>query len=320
MAVVYLDFHQSVEKLKTNIEKAVIGKADVIDLVLVSLLCKGHALIEDVPGVGKTTLVKALAKSIRCSFSRIQFTTDLLPSDITGVSIYNQKEQRFKFKKGPIFSNIILADEINRASPKTQSSLLEVMEERQVTVDGVTYRVNEPFMVLATQNPIEYEGTFPLPEAQLDRFTVRINIGYPQPVHEKMMLQNYKSVNIVDELEAVLSGEDIVQMQKTVSQVHVDDSLYNYIVNIANRTRNDNNIYLGASPRASLVLLKASQAFAFIKGREYVLPDDIKAMAVPVLAHRVIVKPEYRLQNKTAEDAIREVVDTLNVPLVKNYA
>jgi len=320
MAVVYLDFHQSVEKLKTNIEKAVIGKADVIDLVLVSLLCKGHALIEDVPGVGKTTLVKALAKSIRCSFSRIQFTTDLLPSDITGVSIYNQKEQRFEFKKGPIFSNIILADEINRASPKTQSSLLEVMEERQVTVDGVTYRVNEPFMVLATQNPIEYEGTFPLPEAQLDRFTVRINIGYPQPVHEKMMLQNYKSVNIVDELEAVLSGEDIVQMQKTVSQVHVDDSLYNYIVNIANRTRNDNNIYLGASPRASLVLLKASQAFAFIKGREYVLPDDIKAMAVPVLAHRVIVKPEYRLQNKTAEDAIREVVDTLNVPLVKNYA
>ena len=315
-----MDFHQSVEKLKTNIEKAVIGKADVIDLVLVSLLCKGHALIEDVPGVGKTTLVKALAKSIRCSFSRIQFTTDLLPSDITGVSIYNQKEQRFEFKKGPIFSNIILADEINRASPKTQSSLLEVMEERQVTVDGVTYRVNEPFMVLATQNPIEYEGTFPLPEAQLDRFTVRINIGYPQPVHEKMMLQNYKSVNIVDELEAVLSGEDIVQMQKTVSQVHVDDSLYNYIVNIANRTRNDNNIYLGASPRASLVLLKASQAFAFIKGREYVLPDDIKAMAVPVLAHRVIVKPEYRLQNKTAEDAIREVVDTLNVPLVKNYA
>ncbi|MDI3508982.1 MAG: MoxR-like ATPase [Clostridiales bacterium] len=315
-----MDLHQSAKVLKDNIEKALIGKSDAVELVLVALLCRGHALIEDVPGVGKTTLVKALARSIQSSFSRIQFTTDLLPSDIIGVSIYNQKDQRFEFKKGPIFSNIILADEINRASPKTQSSLLEVMGERQITVDGVTYNVSEPFMVLATQNPIEYEGTFPLPEAQLDRFTVRINMGYPQPVHEKAILQSYKNDNIVDHLEPVLHGDDVIQMQEAVSQVYVDDSLYNYIVNIANRTRNSKDIYLGASPRASLVLLKASQALAFIRGREYVLPDDIKNVAVPVLAHRIIVRPEYRLQNKTAEDAVRDVLANLNVPAVRNYA
>lgn len=315
-----MDLHQSAKALKDNIEKALIGKSDAVELVLVALLCRGHALIEDVPGVGKTTLVKALAKSIQCSFSRIQFTTDLLPSDIIGVSIYNQRDQRFEFKKGPIFSNIILADEINRASPKTQSSLLEVMGERQITVDGVTYNVSEPFIVLATQNPIEYEGTFPLPEAQLDRFTVRINMGYPQPVQEKAILQSYKSDNIVDHLEPVLHGDDVIQMQEVVSQVYVDDSLYNYIVNIANRTRNSKDIYLGASPRASLVLLKASQALAFIRGREYVLPDDIKNIAVPVLAHRIIVRPEYRLQNKTAEDAVRDVLTNLSVPAVRNYA
>lgn len=315
-----MDLQESIKALKDNIEQAIIGKSEVVELALVALLCRGHVLVEDVPGVGKTTLVKALAKSIQCSFSRIQFTTDLLPSDITGVSIYNQKDQRFEFKKGPIFSNIVLADEINRASPKTQSSLLEVMGERQVTVDGVTYPMNEPFMVMATQNPIEYEGTFPLPEAQLDRFTVRINIGYPQPAHEKAILQRYSNDNVVDSLKPVLSGDDIVKMQEMASQVYVDDSLYNYIVNIANRTRNAKEIYLGASPRASLVLLKTSQALAFIRGRNYVLPDDIKFMAVPVLAHRIIVHPEYRLQNKTAEDAVRDILANLKVPSVKTYA
>ncbi|SHF16847.1 MoxR-like ATPase [Caldanaerobius fijiensis DSM 17918] len=277
-------------------------------------------MIEDMPGVGKTTLVKALAKSLNCSFSRIQFTPDILPSDITGASVFNQKTHDFEFKKGPIFSQIILADEINRASPKTQSSLLEVMEEGQVTVDGNTYSVDDPFMVLATQNPIEYEGTYPLPESQLDRFMMKISMGYPDHWEEKAIIKRFIEQDVLKEITPVMTVEELRELKKSVSQVYVHDSILTYIVNIVQRTRDNQYVYLGASPRASLMLAKAAQANALINDRDYVIPDDVKLLAISLLSHRIVLKPEYRLKGMNNEELLKELLNEVSVPVVRDYA
>lgn len=277
-------------------------------------------MIEDMPGVGKTTLVKALAKSLNCSFSRIQFTPDILPSDITGASVFNQKTHDFEFKKGPIFSQIILADEINRASPKTQSSLLEVMEEGQVTVDGNTYPVDDPFMVLATQNPVEYEGTYPLPESQLDRFMMKISMGYPDHWEEKAIIKRFIEQDVLKEITPVMTVEELREIKKSVSQVYVHDSILTYIVNIVQRTRDNQYVYLGASPRASLMLAKAAQANALINDRDYVIPDDVKLLAISLLSHRIVLKPEYRLKGMNNEELLKELLNEVSVPVVRDYA
>jgi MoxR-like ATPase len=297
-----------------NVEKVIVGKRQEVELALIALVCQGHLLIEDVPGVGKTVLAKSLARSIGCTFKRIQFTPDLLPSDVTGVSIYNQKTGEFEFRYGPVIAQIVLADEINRATPKTQASLLEAMEERQVTVDGRTYPLPRPFMVLATQNPIEYEGTFPLPEAQLDRFMMRIRLGYPRREDEVTVLDRQQFTHPVEELEQVATADDLLAAQAAVREVHVAPELRQYIVDIAAASREHPDVYLGASPRGSLALFRAAQARALLAGRDYVLPDDIKALAEPTLAHRLILSPAARLKGTSASTIIAEILRSQPVP------
>ncbi len=306
---------QKLSGLLDNLNKVLIGKEGVVEMVAVALICQGHILVEDVPGLGKTMLVKGLARSLGCKFSRIQFTPDLLPSDVVGVQVYNQKTMEFQYRPGPVMANIVLADEINRTSPKTQSSLLEAMEERQLTVDGETRPLPNPFMVLATQNPIEYEGTFPLPEAQLDRFLLRLEIGYPSPQHEVQIIRAQEfGRHPLDTLEVVLSQQELLAVQEEAANVRLSDSLAAYIVELCNYTRGDSSLYLGASPRGSLGLVRTAKALAWLRGREYVLPDDVKNMAVPVLAHRVILKPEERLQGLTAKEVIQRIIRTVPVP------
>ncbi|HVB97631.1 MAG TPA: MoxR family ATPase [Chloroflexota bacterium] len=303
------------EQVIGNVEKVIIGKHDEVELAFIALLCQGHVLIEDVPGVGKTVLAKAFARSVGCTFRRIQFTPDLLPSDVTGVSIYNQRQQEFEYRPGPIIAQVVLADEINRATPKTQSALLECMEERQVTVDGSTYRLPEPFIVMATQNPIEYEGTFPLPEAQLDRFMLRINLGYPSRRDEVAILTRQQVQHPIEQIGEVLSAPDLVDLQQTVRRsIYVDDLISDYIVSLVAETRSHPDVYLGASPRGSLALFRSCQARAALAGRDYVLPDDVKALAVPALGHRLIVNPGARIKHTEAATIVNEILDSVPVP------
>lgn len=299
-----------------NIETVIIGKRETIELVAISLACNGHILIEDIPGVGKTSLVSALAKSISSTFKRIQFTPDILPSDITGFTIYNQKSGEFEYRPGSIMSQIILADEINRASPKTQASLLEVMEENQVTVDGITYKVPQPFMVLATQNPVEYLGTYPLPEAQLDRFFMKVSVGYPLPDEESKILSNLQGKNQVASLNPAVDSQEIISLQQEVRNVHVDKSLRGYIVNIIGKTRNHPQILLGSSVRGSISLFKAAQAWAYYNNREYVIPDDIIKMVTPVLSHRIILKQEAKIKKISPEDILNSIINSIDIPMV----
>jgi MoxR-like ATPase len=308
------DLATAVQRVIGNVEKVIVGKGEAVAFSLIAVICRGHVLIEDVPGVGKTVLTKAIARSIGCTFKRIQFTPDLLPSDVTGVSIYNQKTGNFEFRPGPIMAQIVLSDEINRATPKTQSALLEAMEESQVTVDGVSYQLPQPFMVMATQNPIEYEGTFPLPEAQLDRFMMNISLGYPKPVDEMSILDSQQHHHPLDDLEQIMTAEELIQIQLQVRNIHVDPSIREYIVAITNATRSHANIYLGASPRGSLALFRASQALAAMRGRGYVIPDDVKLLAKPTLAHRMIVTPAARVRSITSAAILEEILDTVAVP------
>ena len=302
------------EKVLANVERVIIGKREEITLALIALMCHGHALIDDVPGVGKTMLAKSIARSIGCTFKRIQFTPDLLPSDITGVSIYNQKTGEFEFKPGPIVAQVVLIDEINRATPKTQSALLECMEERQITVDGTSYDMPYPFLVMATQNPVEYEGTFPLPEAQLDRFIMRISLGYPSMAEELAVIDSQQYVHPIEALSPVTSLDDIITLQDAIKGIYVDRLVRRYIVSIVNATRNNSDLYLGASPRGSLALFRTSQARAFLEGRDYVLPDDVKALVKPVLAHRLIINPAVRSKEMTGAAAIDSVLESVAVP------
>jgi MoxR-like ATPases len=302
------------QKISANVERVILGKHNEIELALVALLCQGHVLIEDVPGVGKTMLARALAKSLGCTFKRIQFTPDMLPSDVTGVSMFNQKTREFEFRPGPVHAQIVLTDEINRATPKTQSALLEAMEERQVTVDGVTYPLPQPFLVMATQNPIEYEGTFPLPEAQLDRFMLRIHLGYPAIKDEMAMLDAQQLAHPIDSIRQVASAQELIDAQNAVKQVYVDALVKEYILALIDATRKHPDIYLGASPRGSLALYKTAQARAVIEGRDYVMPDDIKVLADPALAHRLIVSPAARLKNVDPRAVVDELIHSVAVP------
>ncbi len=303
-------------KIVSNVENVIVGKKNAIELILMSLICDGHVLIEDVPGVGKTSIVSSLAKSINASFRRIQFTPDILPSDITGFTMYNQKDNKFEFHPGSIMSQIILADEINRTSPKTQASLLEVMEEKQITVDGTTYSVPRPFMVLATQNPIEYLGTYPLPEAQLDRFFMKVSVGYPEKSEESFILSRFQEENPIETLKQVVDSNEIINLQNEVKKIHVDRTINDYIVEIVSKTRWHQEISLGASPRGSLSLFRASQAWALYNEREYVLPEDVKRMSIPVLSHRIILKQETRLKKISSEEIIESILKSVNVPVV----
>jgi MoxR-like ATPase len=303
------NLEQTGEKVLANVERVIVGKHHEVRLALVALLCRGHLLIEDVPGTGKTVLAKAIARSLGCSFRRIQFTPDLLPSDVTGLSIYNQKNQEFEFRPGPIMAQVVLADEINRATPKTQSALLECMEERQATIDGTTYAMPDPFLVIATQNPIEYEGTFALPEAQLDRFMLRIRLGYPQPIEEVVILDEQKRTHPLEDIEVVCSVDEMRGMQTAVRDVYVDSTVAEYIVRLVNGTRNHPDVYLGASPRGSIALYRAGQALAGLLGRDYVIPDDIKALAEPALAHRRIIKTSASIHDVQSANVIRELLD-----------
>ncbi len=305
------------DRVIENVEKVIIVKHHEVRLALIALLCRGHTLIEDVPGVGKTMLAKSIARSIGCSFKRIQFTPDLLPSDVTGVSVFNQQTRQFEFRPGPIIAQIVLADEINRATPKTQSALLEAMEERQVTVDGVTHTLPTPFLVLATQNPIEYEGTFPLPEAQLDRFLMRISLGYPSKTDEITIMDRQQFVHPIENLSQVVAVDELQQAQEAIKQVYLDPLIKEYIVSIVDATRTHPEVYLGASPRGSLALFKTSQALAALDGRDYVIPDDIKALAEVTLAHRVIVSPAARLKNISPRAVVGEILESVPVPGAK---
>lgn len=302
------------DRLSDNVARVLIGKRREIRLVVLGLLCQGHILLEDVPGVGKTMMAKALARSIGATFKRLQFTPDMLPSDVTGVSIFNQQTNEFEFRPGPIHAQIVLTDEINRATPKTQSALLEAMEERQVTVDGVTYPMREPFLVIATQNPIEYEGTFPLPEAQLDRFIVRIRLGYPTPQQEVAMLDSQQYRHPLEDIRQLVSTEELLQAQVAIRDVYLSAELKEYIVNIVTATRQHPDVYLGSSPRGALALFRITQAFAAIHGRDYAVPDDVKALAESVLAHRIILGPTARTKDITSETIVRYILNTTQIP------
>jgi MoxR-like ATPase len=296
------------DRVIANVERVIVGKHEEVRLALVALLCRGHLLIEDVPGTGKTMLAKAIARSLGCSFRRIQFTPDLLPSDVTGLSIFNQKTREFEFRPGPIMAQVVLADEINRATPKTQSALLECMEERQATIDGITYKMPDPFLVIATQNPIEYEGTFALPEAQLDRFFLRLRLGYPQPLEEIVILDEQKRSHPLDDLSEVCGVEELRELQAAVREVYVDSSVSEYIVRLVNASRVHPDVYLGASPRGSIALFRAGQALAAMLGRDYVIPDDVKLLAEPALAHRLIIKTSATIHDVTAGSVVRELL------------
>jgi MoxR-like ATPase len=306
---------EAAAKLIDNVGEVIVGKKETVELVIVALLCEGHVLIEDIPGIGKTMLAKAVARSLGCSFKRIQSTPDLLPSDVTGIHYYNQKTSEFEFRPGPVMANVVLVDEINRATPRTQSCLLECMQEQQVTVDLETVPLPRPFLVLATQNPVELEGTFPLPEAQLDRFLLRVSLGYPSEDEEASILSRFQQDNPLDNLASVIEAAELLELQKLCRQVHVDDSVRGYAVALSRATRDHEGIRLGASPRASLGLHLASQALAAVRGRDYVIPDDVKYLAVPVMAHRLISKAEARLKGHSAEEMVQAIVSTVPVPV-----
>ena len=302
------------QRIIDNVSKVIVGKRAVIEQAMAAVIAQGHILVEDVPGVGKTMLAKSLSISIGCNFKRIQFTPDLLPSDVAGVSIYNQATGEFQFRPGPIMSQVVLADEINRATPKTQSALLEAMEELQVTVDGVTHHLEHPFVVVATQNPIEYEGTFPLPEAQLDRFLMRISLGYPEFEEELAVIEQQEQAHPIDSLEAVANPKDVIGLQQAAKEVYVDRAVREYIVNLTEATRNHRDVALGASPRASLGLFRAARALALVLDRDYVIPDDIKMLAAPVTAHRIILSPSARMRGVRSADLVSDLLNTLTVP------
>lgn len=314
------DVASVVERIVANIEKVIIGKRSQITLALSAYLCEGHILLEDVPGVAKTMFARALARSVGTSFKRLQCTPDLLPTDVTGVSIFNQKTAEFEFRPGPVFSQTLLADEINRATPRTQAALLEAMAERRVSVDGQTYVLKPPFLVIATQNPVDQEGTFPLPEAQLDRFLVRLSLGYPSLEEEMMMLSNLQLSHPIDDLQPVVSAQDFLSCQEAVRAIYVDDKLKKYIAEIVHLSREHEDLMLGGSPRASLALFRTAQAMAAVSGRDFATPDDVKRMAQPVLGHRIILKPESRLRKKTPALIVRELVEEIRVPIIDGVA
>jgi MoxR-like ATPase len=309
-----IDLTQAAEKIGENVERVIVGKHEAVQLALVALLSRGHILLEDVPGVGKTVLAKSLARSLGCTFKRIQFTPDLLPSDVIGVSMYNQKTGEFEYRPGPVTAQVVLADEINRATPRTQSALLEAMEERQITVDGVTYPLPDPFIVLATQNPIEYEGTFPLPETQLDRFQVRLSLGYPERRHEISILENQHTQHPLDSLGQVVDAPELLAAQESIKGVYVDGLITEYIVGVIAATREHEDIYVGASPRGSLGLYRASQARAALAGRGFVTPDDVKAMASAVLSHRLILNAAARMRQVSADEIVQDILARVAVP------
>ena len=302
-------------RVRENIQKVIVGRDEVINLALVAIFCEGHILIEDVPGIGKTTLAKSIAVSLGCTFRRIQFTPDLLPSDVTGISFFNQKTQEFEFRPGPVMSQVVLADEINRATPRTQSAMLEAMQEQQITVDGVTYFLPRPFLVMATQNPIELEGTFPLPEAQVDRFLVKLPIGYPTKEEEHAILLRFEREDPLDELEPVITPDELVAIQRQVREVRVEESVRGYIVDVVRATRSHKDVQLGVSPRGTLSLYKCAQALAAIRGRKYVLPDDVKLLAPYVLTHRILISPATRLRGRRLADVLMDVIETVPVPV-----
>jgi MoxR-like ATPase len=312
-----LRFQEFRDKVSSNVGNVIVGKKDRIEKIIVAFICSGHVLLEDVPGLGKTKLSKALAKSLDCNFTRIQFTPDLLPSDLTGIYFYNQKSGEFEFRKGPLLSQFVLADEINRATPRTQSALLECMEERQITVEGNTVKLDKPFFVMATQNPVEQFGTFPLPEAQMDRFFIRLSLGYPEYIEEKGILDRFITGDPLDNLGAVVALEDIAYVQNNYVKVNVSEEIKNYILDIVSATRKNKEIALGCSPRASLNLMRGSQALAAVRGRDYVLPEDVKEMSVPVLSHRVVLYNEAGVSGDKAETVIERILNTVNAPLEK---
>jgi MoxR-like ATPase len=310
-----MDIQQTASRITENVARVIVGKDEVIELCLVALLCEGHILLEDVPGIGKTTLAKAIARSLGCSFKRIQFTPDLLPGDVTGIYYFNQKRQEFEFRPGPIMSQVVLADEINRATPRTQSALLEAMQERQVTVDVETMALPRPFLVLATQNPIELEGTFPLPEAQVDRFLLRIDLGYPSEEDENTILLRFEREDPLETLAPVVQTEDLLAMQEQAKSILVEDSVRQYIVKVVRATREHKAVELGVSPRGTLSLYKTAQALAALRGRRFVIPDDVKYLAPSVLTHRIIISPQTRLRGRRPEEVVAEIVNTVPVPV-----
>ncbi len=312
-----MSFIQFAQAIQHNVAQVIIGKAEVTELLLVALLTEGHVLLEDVPGIGKTMMAKALARSLNCSFARIQFTPDLLPSDVTGINYYNQKRQDFEFRPGPVLTQLLLADEINRATPRTQSSLLEAMQEHQVTVDGETYPLPRPFLVMATQNPIELEGTFPLPEAQVDRFLMQLRLGYPSEAEEDEILLRYQRDDPMLELQPVASGSEVLELQRQAAEIHVSADVRQYILQVVRATREHEAVDLGVSPRGSLALFKASQALAALRGRAYVIPSDVQHLCPPILTHRVHISPQIRLRGRTPEQVVTEITEAVPVPVVE---
>jgi MoxR-like ATPase len=309
------EIREIAERLQANVERVIVGKTEVVRLAMVALLCEGHILLEDVPGIGKTTMAKAIARSLGCSFRRIQFTPDLMPSDVTGINFYNQKLGEFEFREGPLIAQVVLADEINRATPRTQAALLEAMEERQITVEGVTTRLPRPFLVLATQNPVELEGTFPLPEAQLDRFLVRLKLGYPDEDGEDEILSRFETTSPLDSLQPVVDALELARLATALTHLHVDPGIRRYAVRIVRETRNDTAFELGASPRGSLGLFRAARAHAAMEGRDYVLPDDVKTMAAFVLPHRLILSTQARLRGREVDELVADILERVPVPI-----